>query len=79
MLDVLRQLADELKLPPGSENRLRLLGMGNGEINAVIDRAEDAQRVRGILYCGKGGGDGTGRYFEICVASAVAFCFSYCR
>ena len=44
--DILRQLARELRLSEGSEHRLRLLGVGNGEINAVIERDDDAQRVR---------------------------------
>lgn len=46
VLDVLRQLAEELRLPEGSEDRLRMLGAGNGEINAIIERNDDAQRVR---------------------------------
>lgn len=45
MLDVMRQLAEELRLPAGSENRLRLIGIGAGEMNAIIDRDDDAQRV----------------------------------
>lgn len=48
VLEILRQLSNELNLPDGSEHRLRLLGMGNGEINAVIDRGDDAHRVSGV-------------------------------
>ena len=46
ILETLKQLSDKLGLPRGSEHRLRLLGLGAGEINAVIDKADDAQRVR---------------------------------
>lgn len=45
-METLKQLSDKLGLPRGSEHRLRLLGLGAGEINAVIDKADDAQRVR---------------------------------
>lgn len=51
ILDILRQLSNKLQLPEGSEHRLRLLGVGNGEINAVIDMEEEAQRVSEELLC----------------------------
>eukprot|EP00904_Undaria_pinnatifida_P003589 jgi/Undpi1/13230/HiC_scaffold_8.g02892.m1 len=44
IVDILQQLSNELKLPLGSETRLRLLGVGNSEINAVAEREEEAQR-----------------------------------
>ncbi|CAM9403902.1 unnamed protein product, partial [Ectocarpus sp. 6 AP-2014] len=44
ILETLKQLSDKLGLPPGSEHRLRLLGMGTGEINAIIEKADDARR-----------------------------------
>lgn len=48
-MEILKQLSDKLGLPNGSEHRLRLLGMGQGEINAVIEKTDDAQRVSGLL------------------------------
>lgn len=62
ILQTLKQLSDKLRLPAGSEQRLRLLGMGQGEITSVIDKTDDAHRVRNKA----GGGGGGLKYKKGC-------------
>lgn len=45
-MDVLRKLANELKLPYGQEQFLRMMSTGNSDISAYIDKDDIAQSVR---------------------------------